>query len=124
MIDFFFVSIASGRLLLVHQLKMLHIDSLLHLNSLLYRWLLKVLPCAKLTDCAGLLEFPLESLESSLYVLTFFYRYYDHLLYHPLFACFSFLAGAKVLKLFSFQKKPLKKLQIDIKYYEIIYYFC
>ena len=62
------MSLSGDRLLLVHQLHVLNVDGLLDL----------CLSCAELTDSAGFLEFPLEFLESLLYVLTFFYRYYNH----------------------------------------------
>lgn len=81
------------KLLLVLELEMLYVDSLHLGDALLYRWLLKVLPVAKLTDCAGLLEFPLELLKSSLDIFSFFDRNDNHFSKSP---PFSSKAGAKV----------------------------
>lgn len=65
-------------LLLVEQLEVLNVDSLQLRGSLLYRRLLEVLAGAKLADGTGLLEFPLEFLQSPFDVLAFLDRNYDH----------------------------------------------
>ena len=72
------MSLSGDRLLLVHQLHVLNVDGLFDLLSSFDRRFNECLSCAELTDSAGFLEFPLEFLESLLYVLTFFYRYYNH----------------------------------------------
>ena len=61
------------------RLKLLNVDSLLHLHSLLYRRLYEVLSCTKLADCACLLEFSLELLESLLDAISFLYWNYNHI---------------------------------------------
>ncbi len=66
-------------LLLFLELQVLNIDSLLNLLSPLHRRFHEVLSCAEFADCACFLEFPLESLESSLDVLTFLKRYNNHI---------------------------------------------
>lgn len=81
-------------LLLVLKLEMLYVDSLHPCGSLLYRRLLEVLAGAKLTDCTGLLELPLEFLEGSFDVLAFFDWNYDH----DFFTTSFFLSGCKDMK--------------------------
>lgn len=76
---------------------MLYVDSLHSGNTASCRWLLEVLACAKLTDCAGLLELSLELFQSALDVFAFFYWYNNHFLNHPLFL----FAVAKVVKYFN-----------------------
>ena len=80
----------AWKLLLVHQLEMLDIDGFLDLLSSLYGWLYECLPCAKLADSPGLLEFPLELLESLLDVLSFFDRNNNHSFESP-----PFISGCK-----------------------------
>ena len=58
---------------------MLYVDSLLKLLSLPDRWFHEVLSGTKLADSTCFFEFPLESLESSLDVLTFLKRYNNQL---------------------------------------------
>ena len=66
------------KLLLVKQLEVLNVDSFHLRSSSLYRRLLEVLAGAKLADGTGLLEFPLEFLQSPFDVLAFLDRNYDH----------------------------------------------
>ena len=66
----------SGLLLVLA--KLVHINSVLHLDALYDRWFVKLLTAAHLLDDASLLGLSFELLESSLNVLTFFYRYDDH----------------------------------------------
>lgn len=70
---------------------MLYVDCLHLGNTTLYRRLLEILTGAKLTDCAGLLELPLELFERALNVLSFLYWYDNHALNHLLFLCSFFL---------------------------------
>lgn len=72
------MSLSGDRLLLVHQLHVLNVDGLFDLLSSFYRWLYESFPCAELTDSACLFEFPLEFLQGLLYILAFFYWYYNH----------------------------------------------
>ena len=65
-------------LLLVKQLEVLNVDGLHLRGSSLYRRLLEVLAGAELADGTGLLEFPLEFLQSPFDVLAFLDRNYDH----------------------------------------------
>ena len=57
---------------------MLYIDSLLDLVSSFYGRFLELLSVAELAYHSCLLEFTFEFLESLLYVLAFFDRYYNH----------------------------------------------
>lgn len=57
---------------------MLYIDGFVHLLSLLYRWFCELPSASELLYNAGLLKLAFEFLQSFLYVLTFFDRYYDH----------------------------------------------
>ena len=57
---------------------MLNVDGFHHLCTLLDRRLFESLAVAEFADRSGLLKLPLELLESSLYVLAFLDRYYDH----------------------------------------------
>ena len=60
------------------ELQMLNVDGFHHLCTLLDRRLFESLAVAEFADRSGLLKLPLELLESSLYVLAFLDRYYDH----------------------------------------------
>ena len=71
-------SYCNFKLLLVKQLEVLNVDGLQLRGSLLHRRLLEVLAGAKLADGTGLLEFPLEFLQSPFDVLAFLDRNYDH----------------------------------------------
>lgn len=71
-------------LLLLVQSEVLYIDSLLDLVSSLHGRFLELLSAAQLAYHSCLLEFTLEFLQSLLYVLAFFDRYYNHSFYHLL----------------------------------------
>lgn len=79
--------------LLLVEMEMLYINGLVHLLSSPYGFLNELPSASELLYNAGLLEFSLEFLKSSLYVLAFFNRYYNHCLNHLLF-----LRTAKVRK--------------------------
>ena len=70
-------------LLLLVQSEVLYVDSLLDLVSSLHGRFLELLSAAQLAyhSC---LQFTLEFLQSLLYVLAFFDRYYNHSFYHLL----------------------------------------
>ncbi len=70
--------IGVSGLLLLKQLEVLNVDGLHLRRSSLYRRLFEVLTGAKLADGTGLLEFPLEFLQSPFDVLAFLDRNYDH----------------------------------------------
>ena len=57
--------------------ELLYVDSVFHLESLQNRWLVILLTSAKLLYNTCLFELSLELLESSLNVLTFFYRMFS-----------------------------------------------
>ncbi len=67
----------DGLLLLLLQL--LNIDGLLYLFPAADRGFDKSLTCPEFPDNTRLLKFPLEFLQSPVYVLAFFYRYNDHI---------------------------------------------
>ena len=71
-------------LLLLVQSEVLYVDSLLDLVSSLHGRFLELLSAAQLAYHSCLLEFTLEFLQSLLYVLAFFDRYYNHSFYHLL----------------------------------------
>ena len=75
---------------------MLYIDGLSPGYAALLGWLLEILACTKLTDSSGLLELPLEFLESPFDVLSFLYWYDNNFFKSPPFL----FSGAKIVNNF------------------------
>ena len=85
---------------------MLNVDGFHHLCTLLDRRLFESLAVAEFADRSGLLKLPLELLESSLYVLAFLDRYYDHS------ADTSFFLGAAKVEIVFISAKFFRRIVI------------
>lgn len=67
-----------GFFLILYAAQLLHIHGTLLSETLQHRGLVELLTCAKFLHHTSLLKLALKLLQSSLNVLTFFYRYYNH----------------------------------------------